>query len=165
MVLLLTFAGTVQVHAQEQKANSNQEVIQLSDPIEQTDEYEMYGSQFEQSNDQVALNTLVGESEQYADQTITTEGTIKKVCQKKGCFFIMETADNQQVRISFKDYGFFIPTNTAGSKVKLNGVFTVKEISEKDAKHYAKDMGDDPESIEGAQKEYGLVATSVIIYK
>jgi hypothetical protein len=151
--------------AHAQQSSNEAEVIQLSDPIQQTDTYEIYGSAFKDTPKQVTLEDLVNGASQYADQTVTTKGTIKKVCQKKGCFFIMETADNQQIRISFKDYGFFIPTNTAGSSVKLNGTFTVKEISKEDAQHYAQDMGDSPSSIEGPQQEYGLVATSVVIYK
>ncbi|MGM0589185.1 MAG: DUF4920 domain-containing protein [Bacteroidota bacterium] len=154
---------TMTAHAQQ--SSNESEVVQLSDPIQQTDRYEIYGSAFKDTPKQVPLEDLVNGASQFADQTVTTKGTIKKVCQKKGCFFIMETADNQQIRISFKDYGFFIPTNTAGSTVRLNGTFTVKKISEDDAQHYARDMGDDPESIEGPQHEFGLVATSVIIYK
>lgn len=84
----------------------------------------------------------------------------------KGCFFILENETaTEQARISFKEYSFFIPANTAGSRVKLNGTFDVKTISEEDAKHYAKDAGEDPDTINGTQKEYTLTATSVVIYK
>jgi hypothetical protein len=41
----------------------------------------------------------------------------------------------------------------------------VKELSEEKAKHYAQDSGADPDAIEGPQKEYSVVATSVLIYK
>lgn len=78
--------------------------------------------------------------------------------------FKLESED-EQARISFKDYGFFIPTNTAGARVKLNGTFTVKTLSKKEARHFAEDAGNDPEAITGPQKEYALVATSIVIYK
>jgi hypothetical protein len=89
---------------------------------------------------------------------------MKQVCQKKGCFFILPAGD-EDIRVTFKDYQFFVPTDAAGSKVQLTGVFKVKEFSEEQARHYAEDAGENPDDIEGAQQEYGLVATSVKIMK
>lgn len=140
------------------------EVIQLSDPIEQTETYSVFGSSFNSELVNVKLNDLITKSDKYDGKTVATEGTIKQVCHKKGCFFKLESED-EQARISFKDYGFFIPTNTAGARVKLNGTFTVKTLSKKEARHFAEDAGNDPEAITGPQKEYALVATSIVIYK
>ncbi|MBN2732589.1 MAG: DUF4920 domain-containing protein [Balneolaceae bacterium] len=157
---VICLAGSL--HAQ----NANQDYVQLSDPVEQTDEYRVFGSRFDRDMRTVAMVSLIAQSGEYDGKTIATEGTITQVCQKKGCFFMLESDDReQQARISFKDYNFFIPTNTAGSKVQINGTFSVKTISEEDAKHYAEDAGNNPELISGSQKEYSLVATSVKIYK
>lgn len=149
-------------HAQETQNN----YVQLSDPVEQTDTYQVFGSTFNKEIKSVALDSLIAKSNAYKNQTITTQGTIEQVCQKKGCFFMLKSEEGEhQARISFKDYSFFIPTNTAGSTVKLNGRFSVKTISEEDAKHYAEDAGEDFRGIKGSQKEYSLVASSVKIYK
>lgn len=146
--------------------DSKKEVVQLSDPVMETSEYSVFGSEFNKKLPAIALSTLVNRADQFDTKTVTTEGTIKQVCQKKGCFFMLQGDDDSTpARITFKDYSFFIPTNAAGSRVKLNGTFSVKTISEEDAKHYAKDTGQDPETIIGPQKEYALTATSVVIYK
>jgi hypothetical protein len=47
----------------------------------------------------------------------------------------------------------------------VNGTFSVETISEADARHYAEDMGGNPDAVNGPQQEYSLVATSVVIYK
>lgn len=159
---LLFLFGTVV--AQNTEAQTNKDYIQLSDPVAETEAYRVFGSSFDNELPGVSLDDLIDKAEKFNGRTVSTEGKIKQVCQKKGCFFMLET-DKQQVRISFKDYSFFIPTNTAGSMVKLNGTFDVKTISEKDAKHYAEDAGNDPDAITGPQEEYALVATSVVIYK
>ncbi|MDZ7716430.1 MAG: DUF4920 domain-containing protein [Balneolaceae bacterium] len=162
LLIAVVFCFSTVITAQD--SDKEKDYIQLSDPIEQTDEYRVFGSSFNKELPQIALNDLVAKSAEFDNKTVTTEGTINKVCQKKGCFFILQSG-GKMARISFQDYSFFVPTNTSGAKVKLNGTFSVKTISEKDAKHYAEDAGNDPDAIKGPQKEYALVATSVVIYK
>lgn len=161
-LLVIVFGLVTAVTAQD--ADQDKDFVQLSDPVEQTDEYRVFGSAFNEDLQQVALNDLVEKSSEFDSKTVTTEGIITKVCQKKGCFFMLQKG-GKMARISFKDYSFFVPTNTNGAKVKLNGTFSVNTISEEDAKHYAEDAGNDPDAITGPQKEYALVATSVVIYK
>lgn len=154
--------GSISVQAQETPGD----YVQLSDPVVQTEDYRVFGDHFESGEPVVPLDNLTAADSTYNEQSVTTEGVISQVCKKKGCFFILnEEGTESHARITFKDYGFFIPTNTAGSKVKLNGIFQVKKLSEKMAKHYAQDSGDNPDEIKGPQKEYSIVATSVLIYK
>jgi len=162
LILTILFSFTSICVAQQQ--SQEKEAISLSDPVESTEQYEIYGSDFEASGTPLDLENLISKSDAYKDQQVVTRGQIKQVCQKKGCFFIL--ADGQhEARITFKDYSFFIPTNTAGKKVVLKGMFNVKKLSEEKAKHYAEDAGEDSKKITGLQEEYSLVATSVKIWK
>ena len=162
LLFVLIFGITSVGIAQQQ--STEKEVVSLSDPVESTEQYEVYGSEFEASEQPMTLENLLSKSDSYKNKQVVAKGEIKQVCQKKGCFFIL--ADGQkEARITFKDYEFFIPTNTAGKKVVLKGTFNVKELTEKKAKHYAKDAGEDPEKVKGPQEEYSLVATSVKIMK
>jgi hypothetical protein len=65
-------------------------------------------------------------------------------------------------RISFKDYGFFIPTDSGGKDVLLQGVFSRSSVSQAEAEHFATDMGEtaaaSPEDF-----QYSIVATAVQI--
>ncbi|TYP93765.1 protein of unknown function (DUF4920) [Fodinibius salinus] len=143
-------------------ANAQEEVIRLSEPVKQGDDYEVFGNEFPKDAKVTDLEQLIAESEKYKGQQITTQGKIKQVCQKKGCFFLL-AAPNGDVRITFKDYSFFIPTNSMGKQAKLVGKLEVKALSEAQAKHYAKDAGSDSKEVEGPQKEYSVIATSVKI--
>ncbi|MEQ9310471.1 MAG: DUF4920 domain-containing protein [Balneolaceae bacterium] len=142
---------------------TSSEVIRLSEPIQQTDEVEVFGSKIE-------LNTLSpfslievieGDNE---SSIVTLRTSVSEVCNKKGCFFIAQEGD-YSARITFKDYSFFIPTDSQGKEVTLVGEFTVQTLSEEQAKHYAEDAGKDPALINGDQKEYSIVATSVVVPK
>ena len=162
--LIITFAALFCFANLLIAQDKEEEFVQLSDPIEETEDYQVFGSAFNSDIETVAFDELIEKSGEYDNETISTEGTIMQVCQKKGCFFMLES-DNKTARISFKDYSFFVPTNTAGSRVKVNGTFNIETISEADAKHYAEDMGENPDAVTGPQEEYSLVATSVVIYK
>lgn len=142
----------------------NSEVVRLSEPVQVTESHEVFGAEVSEWDESQSLVELVNESEKYSGKEITLTTEVAEVCQKKGCFFVANE-DGYSARITFKDYGFFIPTDALGKTVTLVGTFEVKELTEDQAKHYAKDAGKDPESVKGPQKEYSIVATSVKVPK
>jgi hypothetical protein len=111
----------------------------------------------------VALADLVKDAAAWSGKTVKTEGTVASVCQEKGCWMTLKAGD-RTVRVTFKDYGFFVPKDAAGATVVLEGVFKVKTIPEATAKHYAGETeGGKPDAIKGDQKELSLVASGVEI--
>lgn len=75
------------------------------------------------------------------------KGKISEVCSKKGCWMKLDMGNNEVVRVTFKDYGFFMPLDAADAEVVINGKAFVKETSVADLKHYAEDAGDSTEEI------------------
>lgn len=151
------------------------EVIRLSEPVQETETYEVFGAEVEEWNEALSLSEVVKSIERFSKtlgsdkdelsfsvEPITIEAEVAEVCMKKGCFFIAKNGD-ATARITFKDYDFFVPTDSQGKKVKFVGRFEVKELTEDQAKHYAEDAGEDPEKVSGPQKEYSIVATSVLV--
>ena len=86
---------------------------------------------------------------------------IAKVCQKKGCFFVA-TEGALTARVSFKDYGFFIPTDSGGKDVVLQGKFSRESVSKAEADHYAEDLGEATAS-NPERFQYSIVATAISI--
>ncbi len=140
------------------------EVVRLSEPIQTTENYEVFGSEVIEWNEAQSLVSIIKSGDEFEGKEVTLETEVAQVCQKKGCFFVANQ-DGYSARITFKDYGFFIPTDSQGKTVKLVGTFTVTELTEEKAKHYAEDAGEDAETITGPQKEYSIVATSVLVPK
>jgi hypothetical protein len=113
----------------------------------------------------VALADLVKDPAAFSGKTVKTEGTVSSVCQEKGCWMILKSGD-QSVRITFKDYGFFVPKDAAGATAVMEGVFTLKTVPEATAKHYAKETpGGKPDAIKGDQKELSFLASGVELAK
>ena len=143
-------------------AQTETEVIRLSEPVQQTDEFEVFGAEMDYENMKPqTLGQIIADG---ADGEVALVTTVAQVCQMKGCFFVAQDGEHT-ARITFKDYGFFIPTDSEGKEVVLVGEFSVKTLTEEQAKHYAEDAGKDPDKITGEQKEYSVVATSIIVPK
>jgi len=109
----------------------------------------------------IALADLVKDAAAWSGKTVKTEGTVSSVCQEKGCWMILKSGE-ASVRVTFKDYGFFVPKDSAGATAVLEGVFKVKTVPEATARHYAQETpGGKPDAIKGDQQELSLVASGV----
>jgi hypothetical protein len=94
------------------------------------------------------------------------EGTIEACCAKKGCWMTMPLADGSTMRVSFKDYGFFVPKDAGGKIAIIEGKAFNDTTSVADLRHYAEDAGQSKEEIEKITKPEIAVnfeATGVII--
>ena len=140
-------------------ASAETEVVRLSEPVAVTDGYEFYGATLPDSGKIMSLRGLIIQSDEYLDKEVMVETRIAKVCQKKGCFFVA-TEGATSARITFKDYGFFIPTDSGGKTVTLLGVFSRVPISKEQAEHYSADLGE-PSTAPTADFEYSIVASAI----
>lgn len=91
---------------------------------------------------------------------------INDVCQKKGCWMNVDLGKDQKAFVKFKDYGFFMPLNSKGEEVILNGKAFLSIESIEEQKHYAKDAGKSQAAIDSITtplKSYSFVADGVLI--
>lgn len=100
--------------------------------------------------------------------TIATKFTAKvtDVCQAKGCWMRLQLEDSAEAMVRFKDYGFFMPKNSGGKTVIVNGLAFVEEMTVEDQRHYAKDAGlSDSEiaKITEPKKTFGFEADGVLL--
>ncbi len=137
-------------------------VVRLSEPVESTDSYEVFGAPLEVSGETHSLAELVDGGDAFIGSEVHVTTRVAKVCQKKGCFFIAQDGD-AVARVKFKDYAFFIPTDSADKQVTLTGVFTRKELTAEQVSHYAADEGS--EEVAKPRSEYQIVASSIRIPK
>lgn len=137
----------------------NAKVIRLSEPVEQNVDSESFGAAVDDSVPMVSLEEIASSGSDYAGKSVRVETRVAKVCQKKGCFFFAQEGDNV-VRVSFKDYGFFVPTDISGKRVTLVGEVVAREVTAEEADHYADDLGADAPSVKQGEV-YEIVASAV----
>ena len=144
-------------------AGDDPKVIRLSEPVEVTDTHETFGAAMPASADPVPLATLIEHHEDYIEKSVAIEARVSEVCQKKGCFIIAKDGATT-VRVSFKDYGFFVPTDISGRNVTLIGTLIQVELTDEQAAHLEQDLGSaDAKVAPGSQFE--IVASAVRVPK
>lgn len=97
-----------------------------------------YGDTDWDASEAITLASLM-DSLQSVDSIYTTvAGNIDAACQAKGCWMSMKEAD-QEIFVKFKDYGFFVPMNSAGHDAIMKGWAYAETQSVADQIEYAKD--------------------------
>ncbi|MDW3650401.1 MAG: DUF4920 domain-containing protein [Bacteroidia bacterium] len=98
---------------------------------------------------------------------IKLEGDLSAVCKNKGCWMKTVMDGDQSLHITFKDYGFFVPTDAAGKKAIFEGKAYYDTTDVATLRHYAVDGGMSEEEAEKTitEPKYSLAfeATGVII--
>jgi hypothetical protein len=100
--------------------------------------------------------------------SVKFKSSINEVCQKKGCWMTLALADDKEVFVKFKDYGFFVPKNAQEKEVIVNGKAFVSIETVDVLKHYAKDAGKSQAAIDSITEPkvtYSFMADGVLIAK
>lgn len=101
-------------------------------------------------------------SEANVGQTLAVRAPAAEVCQHKGCWMVL-TEGARSIRVTFRDYAFFVPKDIAGKTVVVEGVLSRKLLSAEEAKHYDDESGAGSTATPGPREEWSLVANSVVV--
>lgn len=113
----------------------------------------------------VSLREAIAGLGEEGEATVKVMGEVTEVCQAKGCWMILVDGDSY-ARITFKDYGFFVPIETSMQRSVVYGVLSEHVLSGEQAEHYAQDAGAQSTlEIHGEVREYSLVASAVQLEK
>jgi hypothetical protein len=110
------------------------------------------------------ISAMLGKKEEINDVTIT--GTIKGVCQAKGCWMTVKIGKGKEMTVKFKDYAFFMPMDCAGKTMTAHGKAYIKITSVEELRHLAEDAGKSEKEImkiKKAKKEIRFEADGVIL--
>jgi Domain of unknown function (DUF4920) len=122
------------------------------------------------STDEALSMTKLNEQVEGKDSvTLTLKGTIEQTCEKKGCWMTVQDEKGVATRVTFKNYGFFVPTEGAeGKEVVFSGVAKRKITDVATLRHFAEDAGKPQEEIDAItepKEEIEFVASGVVIYE
>lgn len=124
-----------------------------------------YGEEFAIAEVMPASALTEMEFEGVSDNVVI-ETEIIECCRKKGCWMKVDLGEGKSMRVSFKDYGFFVPLHADGRMVTMKGVAYMDTLDVELLRHYAEDAGKSEEEIAAiTEPEYELSfeATGVFI--
>lgn len=111
-----------------------------------------------------ALTQVLAEPSKFAGQVVRTQGLVARACAKKGCWMELKTVDGAEakgMRVTFKDYGFFVPLDSEGARATLEGSVELKTLSAEDAKHLEAEGARITRNDKGEAVELAFVASGV----
>jgi hypothetical protein len=126
-------------------------------------QWTVFGEAFDAS-EIVEASQLMAQLEGQDSLEVTVSGLVEKTCKMKGCWMTVQTEEGKTMRVTFKDYGFFVPKNAENVDAIFTGVARIKTTSVEDLKHFAEDAGKSAEEIEAITEpktELVFVATGV----
>lgn len=118
---------------------------------------------------ELTLADVLRAPERYENQAITVEGHVRSACTRRGCW--MEVAPGADptlpgCRVTFKDYGFFVPTDSAGASAKVQGTLDVNRLPPERVAHLESEGGQFPhKNPDGSVNELRMVATGVELWR
>ena len=115
----------------------------------------------------IPLATVLEKPAEYAKTPVVVEGVIDRACTNKGCWMeLVPEAGKPGVRVTFKDYGFFIPLDSKGLKARAEGVAAVKTLSKERADHLESEgAAKFKRNADGSVDEVSFVASGVELRK
>ncbi|HEY0142849.1 MAG TPA: DUF4920 domain-containing protein [Thermoanaerobaculia bacterium] len=109
---------------------------------------------------------VLAQPDQYTKTPVVIEGLVEAACTNKGCWMqVVPEAGKSGMRVTFKDYAFFVPKDSKGMAAKMEGVVTVKTLSKEDAEHLEGEGAKLNRNADGTAREISFVATGVELKK
>lgn len=108
------------------------------------------------------LNLMAGKD----SLPVKLKGKILDVCQKKGCWMELDMGSGKSLRVTFKDYAFFVPKDVSGKTAIVDGYASLDTISVAQLKEYASDAkksNEEIDAITAPEVELSFEARGVII--
>jgi len=116
----------------------------------------------------ISYDEVMGKMDGVDSLNMKVEGKVFEVCQKKGCWMTLKSdlPDQPEMRVTFKDYAFFMPKDLSGKRVVVEGYAYVETTSVDVLRHYAEDGGKSKEEIAAItepKREVSFEAVGVIV--
>jgi len=110
----------------------------------------------------IPVERVLARPEAWAGREVRVEGLVRRACAKKGCWMeIGGGTEGPGCRVTFRDYGFFVPKDAAGARATLVGEVQVKTLSKARADHLAAEGAQVERGADGTAREVQIVATGV----
>ncbi|MGB0432246.1 MAG: DUF4920 domain-containing protein, partial [Bacteroidia bacterium] len=150
--ILILFALVFAIASCKQNTNSSNDNTQAADSSEvvgHEDEHEsesdeimpneagFFGEEFNLEGS-IAFEDALAEMGDADSLEVKIHGQVDAVCQVKGCWMTLGDSVNN-MRVRFKDYGFFVPMDCMGKTAYISGKMKREIISIEEQKHYLED--------------------------
>lgn len=165
VLLSVVYLSACNSNSSEEQKNLVTDNTTTQNEIVPTSSEEKYGAEITVEN-AIAVSEIPALLEKQDSVEIKVVGKIGECCQKKGCWMKVPISESQEMLVRFKDYGFFVPMDSEGKEIVMEGKVKKEIIPVAQLRHYAEDAGKSKEEIEKITEDevkISFMATGVII--
>jgi hypothetical protein len=110
----------------------------------------------------VAIKSVLEKPEAYTKSPVVIEGVVLAACETRGCWMqVAPAAGEAGMRVTFKDYAFFVPLDSKGRAARMEGTVSVKTLSKADVDHLVGEGATLKRNPDGTANEVSFVASGV----
>ena len=125
-----------------------------------------YGAEITRDN-AISTKDMIAKLADQDSLLVKVESEIVTTCTMKGCWMNLVLDNGEEMRVTFKDYAFFVPKESMeGNKAIIEGIVKRTLTDVETLKHFAEDAGKPETEIAGItepKEEITFEASGVII--
>lgn len=125
----------------------------------------LYGADITAGATILSVADIFADTTGYSGKTVVVKGSMIEICRNAGCWTVLSDGTNNIRAMTLHKFVMPKDMDLTGKVAVVEGIFSIKEITEEQAKHYTEEAGNDPNTITGPQKMYRIVATGIKILK
>lgn len=115
----------------------------------------------------VAAAKVAEAPDAHLDQTVTVAGRVTQVCQRKGCWLVLDTGAEpirvHVARTASDEYAFTVPTDISGAQATVHGTLQRVTLDAATHQHMAEDAGEAASAEPEPATELQIIAGGIII--
>lgn len=135
-----------------------------TDAPQEEEPFELFGAALGESPD-VDFAAVIADPKAFAKQKIITSGVVRQACQARGCWMDVRPEKDRSgasITVRFKNYKFFVPLNSRGARVRMEGVTKVSTLSATEVAHLEEEGATfDNKNADGSVDTVEFTATGV----
>ena len=162
---LIFLLGCSPAESEAKRESQEKQEVVLKGEAHKAPSTKLYGDALPIGLPTLDLETILKSPKEYTGKTGLLSGYVRQACSKKGCWMEISVSSDPKAkscRVKFKDYGFFVPLNAAGSTVRLAASIAMKVVSKEYVNHYEAEGGSFADkNPDGTANEVQLLATGV----
>jgi hypothetical protein len=148
-------------------ANNSEEVSEEAVEVEEAGDGIHFGETIDESGAITLAELLASMPAEVDSLNAKVKVYVSSVCQKKGCWMDVTAGEEsaQVVKVTFKDYGFFVPLDFDGKEAIVEGTAYRQVTSVEELRHMAEDAlasEDEILAITEPKEEIRFVASGVL---
>ena len=99
----------------------------------------IYGQLRQPRGGLVSLAQITAEPTRYEGREVRTEGEVRRVCQKRGCWIELADSSGARVFVPMAGHAFTVPMDSVGEKALVEGTVYRRERTEAERQHLKTD--------------------------